>query len=237
MHLLAGLGDDPSGDQESGGSNVDIVSCYASYSDTKLYVRMDNNGGGFPTNSGLFTYYAYLVGVVNPNATDNSAYALIYANNILYSSGLYTLDLTDSSLTQIGSVSTHVSGNALSMSCDISDLVAQPGWPEWPPEAGFVGVAPVTATIQITDIGYNDLGKSGLFIPSSHVLDFGASNSFPTLSDQSVIAGDEGAVTAEVTYTDADNHLAVSRSIVFEGFQYEMFACDKDYAGGSSVWC
>ncbi|MFH1687916.1 MAG: hypothetical protein ABIE70_10415 [bacterium] len=233
-YLLADLGDDPSGDQEGGGgNNVDIIHCYASYSDTKLYVRIDNNGGGFPTSSGLFTYYMYLVGLVNPNAADSVAYALMYASNILYSSGLYALDLSDSSLTQIGSISTNVAGNSLSMSCNLSDLVAQPGWPAWPPEAGFIGIAPVTATAVLTDIGYNDFGKTGLFIPSSHLLDFAAANTTPTLTDPSVIADDTGLVTAELTYTDADNHLAAVRTLHFGGAPYDMVACEKDYAGGA----
>ena len=233
-HLLADLGDDPSGDQEGGGgNNVDITHCYASYSDTKLYLRLDNNGGGFPTSSGLFTYYMYLVGLVNPNASDSVAYALMYASNILYSSGLYALDLSDSSLTQIAAITTNISGNSLSMSCNISDLVAQPGWPEWPPEAGFVGIAPVTATALITDIGYNDFGKSGIFIPSSHLLDFAVANSIPVLTDQGIVADDVGNVTTEITYTDADNHLAVLRNLHFDGTQYDMLACDKDYDGGA----
>ncbi|RKX27525.1 MAG: hypothetical protein DRP45_00885 [Candidatus Zixiibacteriota bacterium] len=233
VYLMADLGADAIGDVEGGGSHLDITHCYGSYSDSKLYFRLDNNGGGFPTSGGLFTYYLYSVGMINPSSTDSVAYILLYANNPLYSTGLYIMDMTDSSLTNIGSVTTNISGNSLSMSCNIADLTAQPEWPEWPPEAGFVGVAPVTTTATITDMSTNDVGKSGLFIPSSYLLDFAGANTIPVLTDQNVSYDNTGLVTTEITYTDAENNLAVLRSLHFESIQYDMLACEKDYENGA----
>ncbi len=233
-YLLADLGADAIGDtEEGGGDNVDITHCYGSYSDTKLYFRLDNNGGGFPTSGGFLTYYLYMVGVVNPDMTDSVAYLLLYAENPLYSTGLYALDLTDSSLASVGSVTASVSGNSLSLSCDIADLVAQSGWSEWPPESEFVGVAPLTATAMITDIGYNDFGKTALLIPSSHLLDFAAANTAPSLTSPVVDFDNDGLVTVEITYTDSDNHLPVMRRMFFDGVAYDLMACEKDYENGA----
>ena len=233
-YLLADLGADLAGDNDGGGTHQDITHFYGSYSDTKLYFRLDNNGGGFPTSGGLLTYYIYSIGLINPNSTDSTAYVLLYASvPLLFNTGLYALDLSDSSFTNIGSISTNISGNSLSLSCNIADLIAQPGWPEWPPQAGFVGAAPVTATANFTDLSTNDFGKSAIFIPSSNLLDFSAINSAPVLFSPSVSSDETGLITFEITYTDAENNLPVIRNLYFENIPGEMTACEKDYQNGA----
>ena len=232
-YLLADLGSDLVGDN-SGGTTHDITHMYGAYSDTKLYFRLDNNGGGFPTSGGLFTYYIYSIGLINPNSTDSTAYVLLYASvPLLFSTGLYALDLTDSSFSNIGSISTNISGNSLSMSCNIADLTAQPGWPDWPPQSGFIGAAPVTATANFTDLSTNDFGKSAIFIPSSNLLDFTAVNTAPVLSEVSAGYDESGLISFEITYTDAENNLAVERRLYFEDVPSELTACEKDYQAGA----
>ncbi len=233
QYLLADLGADLTGDQNGGGSNLDITHLFGSYSDSKLYLRLDNNGSGFPTSGGLFTYYLYMVGLLDPNATDSTVYLMLYGNAVLYSTGLYAMDLADSSLTQIGSITTNVSGNSLSLSCNISDLTSQPGWSDWPPPSGFIGAAPITATLSLTTLATNDDGKAALFIPSSHLLNFSAANSAPQLGGPSVSSDAIGHVSATITYTDSDNDLPVTRNFIFADVPYEMTACEKDYIVGS----
>ncbi len=233
-YLMADLGADVSGDVENGGgSNLDITHLYGSYSDTKLYFQLENNGGGFPTGSGLFTYYIYSIGILDPDATDSVAYVLMYANAVIYNTGLYAMDLSDSSFTQIGSVSSNVSGNKLSLSCNISDLVAQPGWPSWPPESGFIGASPVTATATLTSLTTNDFGKAAVYLPSSNLLDFTASNSAPALTSPNVDYDETGLATAEITYTDPENNLPVERTLFWESTPYDLVACEKDYRNGA----
>ncbi len=235
VYLMADMGADSVGDTENGGGNhLDITHLYASYSDTKLYFQFENNGGGYPTNQGLFTYYIYSVGIVDPNTTDSVAYALVYADvPALFSPGLYIMDATDSSFTQIGSITTSISGNMLRMSCNISDLTAQSSWSDWPPPAGFIGVAPVTATAVITDISTNDFGKTGVFVPKSNLLDFDAANNPPALSNANVSIAGEDTILAEIVYTDSDKHLPVLREFIFEGDSYPMQACVKGYDSGA----
>jgi hypothetical protein len=235
MYLMADMGADPAGDAEgTSATNLDITHLYATWSDTKLYFRLDNNGGGFPTSSGLFTYFVYAVGVVDPNTTDSVAYALVYASvPLLFNPGLYALDATDSSFTQIASISYQISGNSIYMSCNISDLTAQPAWSDWPPPAGFIGLQPYTITMVFTDMTFNDNGKMAVFIPESNLLDFTLTNTSPALSDASVALIAPDTITAGVTYTDTDNHLPAVRNLHFESAVYPMGACIKTYDSGA----
>ncbi len=233
QHLLADLGADPIGDAENAAGNfLDITHCYASYSDTKLYFRLDNNGGGFPTSSGL-TFFIYAVGILDPDASDSVAYTLLYANvPFLFSPGLYKLDVADSSFTKIGDITTNISGNSLSMSCIIGDLAAQPGWSEWPPPSGFIGAAPATATQTLSGLTANDMGKAALYLPESNLADF-LFNQAPTLSDPAVEISDSNVVSASVVFNDPDGHLAVVRTFHFGSEAYAMTACEKDYVAGT----
>lgn len=232
-YLQADLGADPVGDAEdAAGSYLDITHCYASYSDAKLYFRLDNNGGGFPTSAG-FTWFIYSVGILDPDASDAVAYALVYANvPLLLSPGLYAISAADSSFTKISDIETSVSGNSLSMSCDIASLTAQPGWSDWPPPSGFIGASPVTATQSLTDLATNDIGKYALYMPESNMADF-LFNQAPVLSNGTVEVSDSGMVFASVTYTDSDGHLAVVRDFHFGSEVYLMTACEKGYTDGA----
>jgi hypothetical protein len=233
QYLLADLGADPVGDVEgAAGTFLDITHCYASYSDARLYFRLDNNGGGFPTSSG-FTFFLYSIGILDPDASDSAAYALLYANvPFLLSPGLYKIDLADSSFTNIGDIQYNISGNSLSMSCGITDLTAQPGWSDWPPPSGFIGVAPITATQTLSGLAPNDMGKAVLYLPESHTADF-LFNQTPVLSDGMVELSDSFYVSASVVFMDLDGHLAVIRSLHFGTDLYPMTACEKDYVSGT----
>jgi len=232
-HLLADLGADPTGDQTGTSSSyLDITHCYASYSDTKLYVTLQNNGGGFPTNSG-FNFFVYSVGIIDPDATDSVGYAMVYANvPLLVSPGLYMIDPVDSSFSQIGNISTNISGNSLSMSCNISNLTSQPGWSDWPPPSNVIVLAPVTATQGLSGSATNDFGKIAIFQPYSHVMDISTNNA-PTLSDATVTVGEEGAVSASIVFTDSDNNCAAIRDLYIDAEIIPMTACEKDYVSGT----
>jgi hypothetical protein len=233
-YLLADLGADPVGDAENAdGSFLDIVHCRASYSDNRLYFQLVNNGGGFPQSSGILTYYLYSVGIVDPNTSDSAAYAAIYANVLgLITTGLYRIDLADSSFSRIGNVSSSISGNALSLSCSIADLTSQPGWSSWPPPSGFIGLAPVTATQSGTNLQPNDVGKAAVYVPSSSLLDYNT-NSSPSLSADTVFLLEPDTVVAQVAYVDADDNLPVMRDFSVESVGYPMTACMKDYSAGT----
>jgi hypothetical protein len=232
-YLLADVGADPVGDAVgTSSSHLDITHAYVSYSDTKVFVRLDNAGGGFPTSSG-FDFFLYAVGLVDPNATDSVAFAMVYVNvPFLMSPGLYKIDAADSSFSKFGDIGTNISGNSLSMSCNISSITSQPEWSEWPPPSGFVGLAPVIITQTLTGMTVNDLGKIAIFVPQSQTTDY-ASNSAPALSGDLITDNGEGSVSASVTYTDSDDNTAVLRNLHFGDQTLEMTACVKDYQAGT----
>ncbi len=232
-HLLADLGADAVGDAEdASGPFLDLTHCHASYSESKLYFRIQNDGGGYPTNSGL-NYFGYIVGIVNPDAGDSAAYSLVYADIPFFlSPGLYRLDLTDSSFTNIGSISTSISGDYLSMSCDIADLLAEPGWDTWPPPSGYIGVAPATITQSLSEMTANDFGKTAIYIPRSRTADF-IMNTAPNLTDATAEPDLTGVVGFSVTYTDANDHLASVRNLYFESTEHPMTACIKHHDIGT----
>jgi hypothetical protein len=233
IHLLADMGADPAGDAvDAAGSFLDLTGMQMGYSDTKIYTRLTNVSGGFPTNSGL-TFFLYGVGVISPDETGSVGYAMVYINvPFIMTSGLYRINPTDTSFTKIGSISTNITGNALSMSCNISDLTAQPGFGTWPPASGFILTAPMTATQTTSGFTTNDIGKSGLFLPSSHYAHFGSTNTPPVLSDKQTVITSRH-ISALITYTDANNDLPTLRELVFASQIFDLTACEKHYSTGS----
>ena len=233
IYLLADMGTDPTGDAVGAtGSFLDLTGMQMGYSNAKIYTRLTNVSGGFPTNSGL-TFFLYGVGVISPDETDSVGYAMVYINvPFIMTSGLYRINPADTSFTKIGSISTNISGNALSMSCNISDLTAQPGFGTWPPASGFILTAPMTATQTTSGFTTNDVGKTGLFLPSSHYAHFGATNTPPVLSDKQMIIT-SNHIRAQITYTDANNDLPTLRDLVFASQTFNLTACEKHYQTGS----
>jgi hypothetical protein len=118
------------------------------------------------------------------------------------------------------------------MSCNISDLTAQPGFGTWPPTSGFILTAPMTATQTTSGFTTNDVGKSGLFLPSSHYAHFGSTNIPPILSDKLMIIT-SNHISARITYTDANNDLPTLRELVFAAQTFDLTACEKHYQTGS----
>lgn len=230
-YLLADMGADPVGDAVSAAGNwLDLTGCQMSYSDTKLYFRITNAGSSYPTNSGL-SFFLYTVGFVNPDATDSVAYAVVYVNvPFVMTAGLYKLNAADTSFTKIGNITTNITGNALSMSCNISDLTAQPGWPAWPPASGFILSTPLTATQTTSGLTANDQGKAGVFVPESNRFSFLPANTPPELQNYLVTWTSPNLINAQVSYRDADKNLPTIRNLHFGATDHDLTACDKSYS-------
>jgi hypothetical protein len=134
----------------------DIVADYVSFSDTKLYMAIQNRGGGFPTSGSFGTVYNSYMSIIadpvaDPDDPDTIVWALNYMNVALggISPGLYKITGTGTSdLIRIGDIQSQiVSGsNLLIMSCNISDLMADPDFAAW-----FDPANPVMGTQTITN--------------------------------------------------------------------------------------
>ena len=68
---LSYLLEDVSGDVGQGLDCLDITSVYATYDDEKLYLAMQNNGGGFPVSEAAWgPFYSYMLAIASPQEED-----------------------------------------------------------------------------------------------------------------------------------------------------------------------
>lgn len=230
---LANMGADPTGDAVGAlGPWLDITGLSMSYSNARIFARLTNAGGGFPTSSGL-NFFLYSVGIVDPDGTDSAAYAMIYVNvPFVLSSGLYRINPLDSSFTKIGNISTNISGNNLSLACNIADLLAQPGWSSWPPPSGFILSAPVTGTQNLSTLTMNDMGNGCVFVPEFQSVVY-AGNLPPNLSWGGLFP-QTGSAEASVEYQDPDDDLPIMHQVRLLGQgAYDMTTCIRTFGGGA----
>ncbi len=229
---LANMGADPTGDAVGAlGQWLDITGLSMSYSNTRIFARLSNAGGGFPTSSGL-NFFLYSVGIVDPDGSDSAAYAMIYVSvPLALNSGLYRINPADSSFTRIGNISTSISGNYLHMACNIADLTAQPGWSSWPTPSGMILSAPVTATQSLSGLALNDNGKGCALVPEFQYATY-SGNETPNLS-LGVMLPQPGSVYASIEYQDPDSDLPVLHQLRLLGQgAYEMTTCELTFGGG-----
>ncbi|MBC8385147.1 MAG: carboxypeptidase regulatory-like domain-containing protein [Candidatus Cloacimonetes bacterium] len=131
---LAFIDNDQTGDN-LGGTYLDITSDHFGFSDTKFYGAITNNGGGYPQDSGgMFPseYYLYISGFTNIAGahSDSVKYGLVYGDiPLFYDQGLYRMIYDD--YTRIGDIQTHIQGNNLIMSCNLTDLTSDPYFGDW----------------------------------------------------------------------------------------------------------
>lgn len=151
---LSKASDDPLNDSVNSTNIYDIAADYLSFSDTKFYTAIQNRGGGFPTSSGFGTVYnSYMSIIANPATDPNDPDVTVWALNYMsvplggITPGLFKITGTGTDdLVRIGNIETQiVSGNnLLVMSCNISDLLADPDFAAW-----YDPAAPVFATLTL----------------------------------------------------------------------------------------
>jgi len=229
--LYATLTADAVGDTTPGsaGQWLDLTGSAVTYSDTRLYGRLNNAGGGWPLNQGLTTYFIYGFLIYNPDTLTLSALAMLYVNvPFIMSSGLYRIDLADTSFSRIASISTQASGTSLHMACDISDITSDPLFPTWPPASGFVVSGGFTITAELGQPGFNDYTYPSLFIPMTQFLTTDV-NAAPTLSDIGFDIIPNVSVNARINYLDFDGNLPVRRLLFFDRGVFDMGSFDHSY--------
>jgi hypothetical protein len=239
-NLTADPGDEPAGDAVNpDGSFLDLNGARFGYSATHFYATLSNVSGSWPLNGGFFgPWYLYSAAIANPDASGDFGFALVYADvPLILPSGLYAVDMTDSTFTQIGSVDHTIQGGDLHLRCDLANLYAHPGFGSSNP-SGFWGVGAGTATADLSLNGEaNDLTNGYGFYHRTEVASVDG-NTRPVLSGPGYeIVGRsdtrDTAVRFFVTYTDPDGHLAVDRNVVVDGVPMAMGSGpEHDYAAG-----
>ncbi|OGC90367.1 MAG: hypothetical protein A2W25_02100 [candidate division Zixibacteria bacterium RBG_16_53_22] len=229
--LYAALTGDAIGDTTPGsaGQWLDLTGSAVTYSETRLYGRLNNAGGGWPLNEGLTTYFIYGFVIYNPDTLTLSALAMLYVNvPFIMTSGLYRVDLADTSFSRIAAISTQTSGTSLHMACDISDITSDPLFPAWPPESGYIVAGGITITAEVGQPGFNDYTYPSLFIPATQFLAVDI-NSAPTLTDIGFDVIPNVTVNARINYFDFDGNLPVQRLIFFDWGVFDMGSFDHSY--------
>jgi hypothetical protein len=225
---------DPQGDMIPGsaGNWLDLTGNGMTYSDTRLYCYLQNVSGTWPLNQSL-TYFAYSLGFLITSGADSAYYAFVYANvPLLLSSGLYIVDLTDSSYTRIGDISYTVSGGILHMACNISTFSADPNWPGWPPPEGYIIPMGATITAGFSGQYSNDYTNTTVFEPQTYSLNF-ASNNTPMLSSYRIESDSGIGLYPHINYTDSDNNLPILRRLHFDSEVFELSSYDHVYSDSS----
>jgi len=214
----------------SAGQWLDITGSAITYSDTRLYGQLNNAGGGWPQNQGLTTYFIYGFIIYNPDTLTLSALAMLYVNvPFIMSSGLYRVDLSDTSFSRIASISSQASGTSLNMACNISDITSDPLFPTWPPQSGYILAAGISLTFDLSEPGLNDYTYPSAFIPATQFLTT-SNNSAPMLSDIGFDLIPGVSLNVRVDYSDSDNNLPVQRLLYFDRGVFEMGSFDHSYA-------
>jgi hypothetical protein len=225
---------DPQGDMANGsaGNWLDLTDNGMTYSDTRLYCYLRNVSGTWPLNQSL-TYFVYTFGFLITSGTDSAYYALVYANvPLLLSTGLYSLDLSDSSFTRLGNISNTISNGTLHMACDLSVFSADPNWPGWPPPEGYIIPMGATLTASLSGQFANDLTYLPIYEPQTYYLNFDSNN--PPVLTSSIIEADSGvSITPWITYLDSDNNLPTVRSFHFDSDSYDLASYDHHYSDSS----
>ncbi len=165
--LYANLADDPVGDTLPGslGQWLDLTGSAITYSDDRIYVRLNNAGGGWPTSQG-FNFFAYAFALYNPGSSDLSGTALVYVSvPFVFTPGLYHVDLQDTSFTRLADIQYQTSGDSLHMSCTISDLLLDPNWNQWPPESEYILTGGITISVVALQPSLNDFTYPSALFP------------------------------------------------------------------------
>jgi len=148
LNNLAYIGTDATGDSVTVySSNLDLQETYMARSPDKLYFTLKNLSGSFPIMNSLTSYNVYLGVLGNISSLmDSVGYAMIYSFNIpgVVSSGLYKVGYDSATqmpvFTRLGNVQSQVSGGALNLACNISDLTADPDFGSLPDALLMLGL-------------------------------------------------------------------------------------------------
>ncbi len=234
---LSQLNDDPVGDELFGYDNLDLTSCRTSYSGERLYAALVNAGGGFPTAQGL-TFFGYVYGLADPAEPDpDTVYAMLYTVDQpgIIEPGLYRIvgsGMED--LEKIGDVdiTTFPALDALMMSCQLTDLLGDPGFSSWfDPENRTVAAAAFTQRITLGSGAQEaDRTEGGDCHLRQLVIEPGT-NSLPELDD-AVFEGSGAQATVSVDYSDEDGHCPLLSEITFDGEDsFPLYPLTLDYGG------
>ncbi|MBN1948217.1 MAG: T9SS type A sorting domain-containing protein [Candidatus Cloacimonetes bacterium] len=239
LNALSLISSDPSGDTLAAAPQaLDLLGSGFAFSDSRFYLALQNNGNGFPTNSGGFfpsEFYFYIAGLVNPEHVliDSVAYAFVYGNiPLVLSPGLYRISGTEisfESLQFIAGIETSIIGDMLVMSCQIDDLVDDELFGEWPSLSNSLGLDCFTGVYALpSDMYLVDYTMPALLFIDQYIIE-PFINQLPALGNINYQEG-EFSTSIEVEYFDFNgNFPLISEVIVPDAGSYQLWPGSFDY--------
>ncbi len=210
------LENDPQGDSAVPETFLDILQTKITFSETKLYYSIKNNSNEFPVVSGL-TFYSYMGFFVDPNADPASnppVFGLMYtltASGVI-APGLYKITGTATSdLELIGEIthSIDAANGTLTLSCNLSDLLANPDFSSWyNPQYPLLLTSAITSKISLVSGNTTADSTPGAKLLLKPQL-LSGNSSQPTLSNP-VCSWANGSLNLMVIYSDSDANAPVS---------------------------
>ena len=211
------VSEDPVGDNLEGGEHLDLTEQFFAYSDSKFYVGLSNNGGGFPTDDGNFIpseFYFYIGGIINPETViqDTVLYGIVHCNiPFLLGSGLYKISgaqIDLDTIEQIGEIETEIDGNTLIMSCNIDDLVNDPDFGDWPNFSNSLGFECLTNLITLSgEVGLADFTQASIQNIDQFIVE-SFDNNLPEISDANFVTV-AGHTTVNCSYSDVNGNFPI----------------------------
>jgi len=205
--------EDPANDQLLGTGHLDILASKIAFSETKLYFAIRNNATTFPVSSGM-NFYSYMCVIVDPAAdpdSNSTVFAMMYTVTVsgVISPGLYKITGTGlSDQTLIGEIETTIdsANSTLVMSCNLSDLLADPDFSSWfNTEYPVLSVQALTTRISLTSgVQNSDSTPGGRVILLPKHLNWQDAQP-PVLTDPQ-FAYENGNLSLNLTYQDADSN-------------------------------
>jgi hypothetical protein len=228
------LASDQTGDDVLALANLDILEAKIAFSETRLFYALKCNTMTYPVSSGL-TFYSYMGIITNPAADSGSnpiVFGLMNTVNApgIITPGLYKITGTSTSdLILIGSLDVTVDDltGVLTLSCLLSDLHNDPDFSSWfDPSNPLVATQAMTSRITLTSGNQVSDTTAGCDVLLQPLL-INFANSFAPVVSNPVFTWENGTLTAQVTYSDADQNPAqLSQVSIDSGSAVQMSPVD-----------
>lgn len=214
---LTWLQNDPSGDTSQQLDFLDISSYYASYNDERIYLAMQNQGGGYPVMEAAWgPFYSYMMLIVPPTE-DDIFFGMLYTvdQQPYIQPGLYKmLGETQDDLIRIADINITIDedNDLLILDCLWEDLLVDPDFTAWydPLDPSFSSLA-ATSMIEL-DSGIEDADTTdGATIYPQECYLLPQTNMQPQVTEFSIV---QDSLIACV-YQDANFNFALTSQAVF----------------------
>lgn len=234
-NTLVSLAEEPSGDQENGGSYLDLIGMNVTFSTDRLFVELISDSTGFPVGEFFGPWYLYGAGFLNPvqdlSSDQLSIYALGYGNGFfgnLHPGLMKLVGTPGGEIISAEYISTDieylVDGNSLFLSVAKNIITDDPDFGVWPGDINGFVIMGLTASADIDqNMMFHDGTAPGLLL-MEHQSQSG--NSSPTLSEAIY---DPDTFTLSAIFSDPDANLPLDHHILHQGNIWEMMPGSHQY--------